>query len=97
MRRKNYYGKMETTLECKTLEGAYDSCPFVWKEFKASGYRTLFAEDVMKQAIFNMDRVGFHNVPCDYYLRPLLLAHSNHTGHEVRLLCHLCYGILYLL
>ncbi|XP_059152576.1 uncharacterized protein LOC131938533 [Physella acuta] len=52
----------------------FDEYPFFWKNFSNAGYRTLYAEDAPKIAIFVYDKEGFHEPPADYYNRPLSLA-----------------------
>ena len=51
----------------------FDNYSFIWKNFSAAGYRTLYSED-SPNAIFNNLKVGFKTQPTDYYLRPLTLA-----------------------
>ncbi|XP_076347313.1 uncharacterized protein LOC143245166 [Tachypleus tridentatus] len=52
----------------------FDHLNFIWKEYSARGYRTLFAEDMPKYALFNYNRRGFLHPPTDYYYRPFSLA-----------------------
>ncbi|CAG5115767.1 unnamed protein product [Candidula unifasciata] len=52
----------------------FDEYPFLWKNFSKAGYRTLYAEDAPKMAIFVYAKEGFHTPPADYYNRPLALA-----------------------
>ena len=52
----------------------FDDVPFIWKEFKSMGYKTLFAEDHPEIATFNYNYGGFDHIPTDYYLRPFMLA-----------------------
>ena len=52
----------------------FDNYPFFWKNFSRAGYRTLYAEDAPKIAIFVYAKEGFHEPPGDYYNRPLALA-----------------------
>ncbi|CAL1536597.1 unnamed protein product [Lymnaea stagnalis] len=56
------------------LRHPFDEYPFFWKNFSNAGYRTLYAEDAPKIAIFVYDKEGFHEPPADYYNRPLSLA-----------------------
>ena len=65
----------------------FDRYNFLWKNFSARGYRTLFAEDAPRVAIFNYAKEGFHQAPMDYYLRPFSLAMEDHgsvwnTNHD---------------
>lgn len=52
----------------------FDSVDFVWKNYSAKGYRTLFAEDAPHIATFNYLKKGFRDPPADYYFRPFALA-----------------------
>ncbi|GFR60724.1 hypothetical protein ElyMa_003538900 [Elysia marginata] len=52
----------------------FDNYPFFWKNFSQAGYRTMYAEDAPKIAIFVYAKEGFHDPPGDYYNRPLALA-----------------------
>ena len=56
----------------------FDDFPFLWNNFSENAYRTLFAEDAPKIAIFNYLKEGFHKPPADYYLRPFSLAMEDH-------------------
>ncbi|KAK7096800.1 uncharacterized protein [Littorina saxatilis] len=56
----------------------FDSYPFIWKNFSRAGYRTLYAEDAPKIAIFVYQKEGFHEPPADYYNRALSLAMEKH-------------------
>ena len=57
---------------------SFDDYDFIWKDFSARGYRTLFAEDAPTIAIFNYVKEGFYRRPTDYYLRPFSLAMEAH-------------------
>ncbi|XP_055893294.1 uncharacterized protein LOC129921593 [Biomphalaria glabrata] len=52
----------------------FDEYAFFWKNFSNAGYRTLYAEDAPKIAIFVYAKEGFHTPPADYYNRALQLA-----------------------
>ncbi|KAG1659526.1 hypothetical protein GQR58_022528 [Nymphon striatum] len=47
----------------------YDPWPFLWKNFSAEGYRTMFAEDWPEWNIFNHAGGGFKDQPTDHYAR----------------------------
>ena len=49
----------------------------IWKQFKRSGYVTLFNEDTPEFGTFEMYLNGFQEVPVDHYLRPFWLAVRN--------------------
>ncbi|OXA51113.1 hypothetical protein Fcan01_14295 [Folsomia candida] len=48
-----------------------DDCPFIWKQFQAAGYRTVYAEDEVSTGIFNLVfSHAFQQPPTDHYFRP---------------------------
>ncbi|WAR25805.1 hypothetical protein MAR_011509 [Mya arenaria] len=51
-----------------------DGLPFIWKDFSASGYATIFAEDWAYEATFTYHRPGFRSSPTDHYIRNFWLA-----------------------
>ncbi len=62
----------------ESMNTPFDRYNFLWKNFSESGFRTLYAEDAPKIAIFNYAKEGFHRPPADYYLRPFSLAMEDH-------------------
>ncbi|XP_076047942.1 uncharacterized protein LOC143029227 isoform X2 [Oratosquilla oratoria] len=64
---------------------AFDSCPFIWKNFSSRGYLTVYAEDTPTMGIFNYMHTGFVKQPTDLYLRYSLLASEDFIGHNGRL------------
>ncbi|KAH8354146.1 hypothetical protein KR084_001690 [Drosophila pseudotakahashii] len=54
--------------------GGLDACPLIWKDFKAKGYTTAFAEDWSVYSTFDYSSRGFFHPPTDVYGRPLILA-----------------------
>ncbi|XP_013781321.1 uncharacterized protein LOC106465633 [Limulus polyphemus] len=52
----------------------FDKLHFIWKDYAARGYRTMFAEDAPTIATFNYLKNGFQHPPTDYYFRPFALA-----------------------
>ncbi|XP_037906319.1 uncharacterized protein LOC119648621 [Hermetia illucens] len=52
----------------------FDSCPFIWKNFRKAGYVTAYGEDKPEYSTFNYEKKGFQHSPTDYYLRPFLVA-----------------------
>lgn len=62
------------------LHHPFDDYNFFWKNFSNAGYRTLYAEDAPKIAIFVYAKEGFHKAPADYYNRPLALAMERHRS-----------------
>lgn len=65
----------------------FDNYDFIWKKFSTRGYRTLYAEDAPKIAIFDYLKAGFHKSPADYFNRHFSIAmtkdkkqwHSEHN------------------
>jgi hypothetical protein len=70
----------------------FDSCPFIWKDFGARGYRTSFGEDSVWMGMFNYEKPGFSRPPTDYYLNPVTFQMDKRIGHEVSGNAKLCYG-----
>ena len=63
-----------------------DSCPWIWKEFEATGYRTGYAEDEMSGTpTFNeRPKPGFSRQPWHYDFRPAAMKLENvRIGHNV--------------
>ncbi|XP_017838805.2 uncharacterized protein LOC108597026 [Drosophila busckii] len=54
--------------------GCLDELPWIWKQYKRSGYMTATGEDITRTSLFTLGLSGFIKVPTDYYLRPLLVA-----------------------
>ena len=50
----------------------FDAVPFIWKEYAANGYATLYGEDYPSLQTFNYHKKGFRKQPTDYYIHPLL-------------------------
>ncbi|XP_017879646.1 uncharacterized protein LOC108624680 isoform X2 [Ceratina calcarata] len=70
----------------------FDDCPFIWQNFSASGYRTIFAEDACSISTFNYLKRGFRDPPTDYYLRPYCIASEKEIGNTRPLNAMLCLG-----
>lgn len=66
-------GKEELPLKDQTKE-FFDDVPFIWKDFAAQNYTTLFAEDLPFLSAFNLRKKGFKQSPVDHYMRPYWLA-----------------------
>jgi len=64
----------EMKLKCAFKSGLHvqiDSCPFIWHNYSADGYKTSYAEDDIDIGIFNMNwKYAFKNPPTDFYFRP---------------------------
>ncbi|CAL8096510.1 unnamed protein product [Orchesella dallaii] len=75
-----------------TKQSFFDSCPFIWKKFADSGYRTSLAEDSVWMGTFNYEKKGFLHPPTDYYLHPMSLLMAKKIGHETWANAKLCYG-----
>ncbi|XP_054157494.1 uncharacterized protein LOC128955842 [Oppia nitens] len=59
--------------------------PFIWKDFKNKGFRTMLMEDAPDMAAFNMFKIGFSKQPTDYYLRPF----SSAIEEDIKYYCYL--------
>ncbi|KAL8568849.1 hypothetical protein ACOMHN_053847 [Nucella lapillus] len=62
------------------VNASFDNFTFIWKNFSKAGYRTLYAEDAPKIAIFVYQKEGFHEPPANYYNRALTLAMEKHRS-----------------
>ncbi|KAL4239990.1 hypothetical protein ACF0H5_000786 [Mactra antiquata] len=61
-------------------EDHFDEFPLIWKNFSAKDYVTLYAEDMPHMNTFNLEKMGFKDVPTDHYMRPYWLAwHSMYS------------------
>lgn len=69
-------------LGCETDKLQYDRCPFIWKEYRIAGYKTLYAEDYGKRDQFYKWRGGFVKQPTDYFLKPFTTAAQESIGHD---------------
>ncbi|XP_060571218.1 uncharacterized protein LOC132729466 [Ruditapes philippinarum] len=47
-----------------------DSMPFIWKEKAMENFATFYAEDMPFISTFNYGKMGFKQVPTDFYFRP---------------------------
>lgn len=47
--------------------------PFIWNQFRNSGYVTAFMEDTPSVGIFTYRLKGFSSVPTDHYMRPFFV------------------------
>ncbi|XP_020799428.1 uncharacterized protein LOC110177179 [Drosophila serrata] len=69
------FNKTYANERCRPSQvGGLDACPLVWKDFKAQGYTTAFAEDWSKFSTFDFMSRGFRSPPTDVYGRPMILA-----------------------
>lgn len=65
--------------------GPMDRWPFIFYDYRAHGYATLFSEDDAGIAAFNFRLNGFQDPPTDHYGRPFWLASSHATkDHCIR-------------
>nr|XP_018913161.1 PREDICTED: uncharacterized protein LOC109041306 isoform X1 [Bemisia tabaci] len=70
----------------------FDSCPFIWKNFSAHNYATMYAEDEYKISSFNFVKKGFKKPPVDYYARAYM--HSATAALKAKMIngLHYCLG-----
>lgn len=66
-------GKDELPIQDETKD-YFDEVPFIWKNFTAENYTTLYAEDLPFLNTFNLKKKGFIKSPVDHYMRPYWLA-----------------------
>lgn len=81
-----------TQMESCSENRAFDSCPFIWKDYASQGYRTSYGEDSTWMGIFNYLKRGFEISPTDYYLRPFGEAADSLIGTNKRLNAKICQG-----
>ncbi|XP_016961569.1 uncharacterized protein LOC108032218 [Drosophila biarmipes] len=72
--------------------GGLDACPLIWKDFKAKGYTTGFAEDWSAYSTFDYSSRGFLRPPTDMYGRPLILAVERELKMTVQSQLPFCLG-----
>ncbi|XP_044266992.1 uncharacterized protein LOC123012869 isoform X2 [Tribolium madens] len=89
-------GLSETTLEevCWNDDNnkRFDSCPFIWKDFKAKGFVTSFGEDSSWMGIFNYLRKGFRKQPTDYMWGAFNRISENQIGNSHNMNVEECVG-----
>ncbi|KAH8378346.1 hypothetical protein KR093_010825 [Drosophila rubida] len=80
-----FTGLSDVELEEKCYKGkhSYDACDFIWKRFKARGYKTSYAEDSFIGGTFNYGKWGFEKAPTDFYLRPAMLEIDRYCRYSV--------------
>lgn len=75
-----------------TIAGRLETCPFVWKNFRDSGYVTAYGEDEASISTFNYHKKGFTHQPTDYYMRPYMLAAEKHLHIKYKHSLKFCLG-----
>lgn len=82
--------QMERSCAPDSKHGPLDSCPFIWRDFRRSGYRTAWAEDSASYGAFTYMKGGFLQPPTDYYTRPAYLMSDLYIGYNRMLNTFLC-------
>lgn len=73
--------------------GKLDSCPFLWNDFRETGYATAYGEDEPTISTFNShSKRGFLHPPTDYYLRPYMMAAEKYLPKKRKDVLNLCLG-----
>lgn len=67
---------------CEGPNLTYDSCPFLWNDFKAAGYQTFYGDDSGSRDQFYEYRGGFIKPPTDFFLKPFTTAAAQSMGHD---------------
>ncbi|XP_018021108.1 uncharacterized protein LOC108677402 isoform X2 [Hyalella azteca] len=85
---------MSFKLDCyKKQKANFDSCPFIWKNFSAQGYATVYSEDAPSMGLYHFNKIGFVQPPVDFYARPYMLLSEKEIGHPKDVYNHYCYGL----
>lgn len=79
---KRSFTNYDDYLGCETSGLTYDECPFVWKNFKAAGFKTFYGEDFGPTTKSYFWRNGFSKPPTDVFLRPLTFTAAQTIGHD---------------
>ena len=48
-----------------------DNWPWIWKDYKQAGYKTMFVQDVPENGAFQYRMLGFKNQQTDFYGRKI--------------------------
>ena len=59
-----------------------DHFPWIWKDFRAAGYATLFAEEHPEIGAFNYRLLGFREPPTDHYMRTFMLRADHYQSRS---------------
>ncbi|XP_068235926.1 uncharacterized protein [Palaemon carinicauda] len=76
-----YYDEVQKSCTPKDSKTRFDDCPFIWKNFSAKGYPTVFGEDSPWMGSFHYRKHGFCKSPTDYYNRPYFYASEKLIGN----------------
>ncbi|KAH8298004.1 hypothetical protein KR018_004385, partial [Drosophila ironensis] len=78
-------GQSEEELErtCHKDGQTFDNCRFLWDDFRAAGYSTLFAEDNEFTGTFTYQKRGFRRQPTDFYMRPVFWEMKQFTSFNI--------------
>ncbi|XP_037708054.1 uncharacterized protein LOC119546058 [Drosophila subpulchrella] len=92
-----YFSELENS--CYAGKPSFDKCHFLWDDFKAAGYSTVFSEDNESIGTFTHTKKGFFKQPTDYYLRPVMveidLFTTYNTDHSLECSGHRLYQVIY--
>ncbi|XP_017057330.1 uncharacterized protein LOC108098723 [Drosophila ficusphila] len=67
-----------SNLKCNSTRiGCLKSLPLIWKRFKKKGYITAYADDLLGNSMFNLDKLGFLEQPVDFYASSILNPKTN--------------------
>lgn len=82
----------ESEKVCWINDTHFDSCPFVWKNFKSRNYTTAFVEDTAWMGTFNYIKNGFGEQPTDYYWSIFNYVDEKENGNEHEMNVFRCVG-----
>ncbi|XP_018577786.1 uncharacterized protein LOC108916073 [Anoplophora glabripennis] len=70
----------------------FDKCPFIWNDYKAKGYTTVYGEDSSWMGLFNYQRKGFTKQPTDYGYNFFSRITEKEIGNEHSMNVDQCEG-----
>ena len=69
-----------------------DECPWIWKNFSAHNYITVFAQDSIKVELFNYVQKKFMEQPTDYHLDKYMTINEKLIGNHLIGVSYYCLG-----
>ncbi|XP_041981377.1 uncharacterized protein LOC121734794 [Aricia agestis] len=76
-------------------KSTFDNCPFVWEQYRETGYYTAFGEDTSWLGTFNYVKPGFLSGPTDYYIHTFMNEAEDNVGTVKDFNSYLCMNDKY--